>query len=93
MAKPIISEAKCAESVKMAIELAQIPPMTWTTMKIRETKEAIRSFFIALELDLSKLSFLALKLIGVLTGIGVPLASGISLLNILIQMVRFYLFK
>jgi hypothetical protein len=72
MAKPIISEARCAESVKMAIDFARYPPTTWTIMKKNETKHAISNFFIAVWLDFSRAAFLAAKLIGVLAGSGVP---------------------
>ena len=47
IAKPIISDARWAESVKMAIDFARYPPTTWTIMKKNETKHAISNFFIA----------------------------------------------
>lgn len=37
------SDARWAESVKIAIEPAQYPPMSYATMKKRETKEAKQS--------------------------------------------------
>jgi hypothetical protein len=47
IAKPIISEARCAVSVKMAIELARMPPVIWAAIKKMDTIETILSFFIA----------------------------------------------
>lgn len=78
IAKPTKSEARCAVSVKIAIELDRIPPMIYAIMKNTDTNETSISFFRAFRLFSEIYYFLALKLIGVLTGIGVPIASGIS---------------
>jgi hypothetical protein len=67
--------------VKIAIEPDQIPPMVYTMMKKTDTDATKYSFYIAFLLLYSKANFLALKLIGVLTGKGVPCASGISYLS------------
>ena len=75
IAKPTRSEARWAESVKMAIELARIPPVSCATMKKLDTTVAVQSFFIASLLLLASSAFLAWKSIGVLAGIGVPWAS------------------
>lgn len=45
--KPIMSEARCAVSVKIAIELARYPPVIWAAIKNIETNETIFSFLIA----------------------------------------------
>ena len=47
MANPIISEARCAVSVKIAIEFARYPPVIWAAMKNTDTKETHFSFHIA----------------------------------------------
>ena len=43
--KPSRSEAKCAESVKIAIEPAIQPPIIWAVMKNTDTIETVISFF------------------------------------------------
>lgn len=40
IAKPIKSEAKCAESVRIAIEPEKYPPTNCATIKTSDTKEA-----------------------------------------------------
>lgn len=72
MKKPRISDARWAESVKIAIDLAIYPPISCITIKKPETKQAIRSFFIASLLADSRAAFLPAKLMGVLAGSGVP---------------------
>ena len=49
-AKPIKSLARCAESVKMAMEPAIYPPMSYAVMKKVDTIETVMSFFLAAEL-------------------------------------------
>ena len=46
MANPIISELRCAVSVKIAIELAKYPPTNYAAMKNMDTNETHFSFFI-----------------------------------------------
>jgi hypothetical protein len=48
MANPMISERRCAVSVKMAIEPESIPPAVYTAMKKKDTKVTKRSFLMAL---------------------------------------------
>ena len=72
MAKPNISEAKCAESVKMAMDLAMIPPTICKITKRKDTEVAIVSLRMASLLDSFSAAFLAEKLMGVLEGKGVP---------------------
>jgi hypothetical protein len=50
--------------------------MICTTIKKKDTKQAINSYLIASELALSRAPLLLSKSIGVLIGIGVPYASG-----------------
>ena len=45
-AKPIISEARCAVSVNMAMEFAKIPPVSYAAIKNTETNETIFNFLI-----------------------------------------------
>ena len=49
-AKPIKSLARCAESVKMAMEPAIYPPISCAVMKKVDTIETVMSFFFAAEL-------------------------------------------
>ena len=44
--KPIISEARWAVSVNMAIELAKIPPVSYAAMKNTDTNATIFNFLI-----------------------------------------------
>ena len=74
--KPTRSEARWAVSVKIAMEFDIIPPVIWTAMKKTETKETINSLRIDFLFDSAAACFLAKKLMGVLTAIGVPWASG-----------------
>ena len=46
-AKPIKSLARCAESVKIAMELAMYPPMSCAEMKKVDTIETVINFFLA----------------------------------------------
>lgn len=73
---PTRSEARWAVSVKMAIELERIPPVICTAMKKTETKETMSSFLIDFLLASAAALFLARKLMGVFTAMGVPWASG-----------------
>ena len=43
---PMTSEARCAVSVKMAIEFARYPPINCAIMKKRDTKDTSFNFFI-----------------------------------------------
>ena len=72
IAKPNISEAKCAESVKMAMDFAMIPPAICKMTKRNDTEVAIVSLRMAILLDSLSAAFLPEKLIGVLEGKGVP---------------------
>ena len=45
-ANPIISDARCAVSVKIAIEFAIIPPVSYAAMKKTETKATHLNFAI-----------------------------------------------
>ena len=72
MPKPSMSDARWAESVKMAMEPAIYPPISYAVMKKTETNDTIHSFLIAALLLSFCISNRAAKLIGVLTGIGVP---------------------
>lgn len=72
IAKPNISEAKCAESVKMAMDLAMIPPAICKMTKRNETDVAIVNLRMASLFDSYSAAFLPAKLIGVLEGRGVP---------------------
>ena len=72
IAKPNISEAKCAESVKMAMDLAKMPPVICKITNKKDTRTAIVSLRIASLLDSVRAAFLPAKLIGVLAGKGVP---------------------
>lgn len=47
MPKPSKSDARWAESVKMAIEPAMKPPMSYAVMKKTETNATVISFFLA----------------------------------------------
>jgi hypothetical protein len=76
IAKPNISDARCAESVKIAIDLAKIPPAICKMTKTKETPVAIVSLRIATLFDSYSAAFLEAKLIGVFAGRGVPYASG-----------------
>ena len=78
IAKPTKSESKWAVSVKIAMEFERIPPITYAMMKNTETKETKHNFLIAFLLFSEIYFLLAWKLMGVLTDIGVPYASGIS---------------
>ena len=49
-AKPTKSLAKCAESVKIAMDPAIYPPMSCAVMKKVDTIETVISFFFAAEL-------------------------------------------
>jgi len=82
IANPIRSEAKCAESVKIAMDCARYPPMSYAAMKKKETKATSNNFFSAFLFCSSIFAFIILKLIGVLTGIGVPCMSGCSCVSI-----------
>ena len=42
---PSMSEAKCAESVKMAMEPAMYPPISCAVMKKTDTMLTVMSFF------------------------------------------------
>ena len=72
IAKPNMSEAKWAESVKMAIDLAKMPPAICKITNKKDTEVAIVSLRIASLLDSFSAAFLPAKLIGVLAGKGVP---------------------
>lgn len=76
MAKPNISEARWAESVKIAIDFAKIPPVICKMTKTKETPVAIVSQRMATLFDSASAAFLNAKLIGVFAGRGVPYASG-----------------
>ena len=73
--KPSISLAKCAESVKIAIEPAIYPPMSCAVMKKTDTIETVISFFFAAVLLAFCISIRCSKFTGDLTGIGVPKTS------------------
>ena len=51
IAKPNISDARCAESVKIAIDFAKIPPAICKMTKTKETPVAIVSLRIATLFD------------------------------------------
>ena len=78
IANPTRSEARWAESVKIAMDYARYPPISYATMKNIETVATIMSFFSAFLLSFSLSARIARKLRGVLTGIGVPIISGSS---------------
>jgi len=40
-----MSEARCAESVKIAIEPAIYPPISYAVMKKTDTNDTVKSFF------------------------------------------------
>lgn len=80
MPKPSMSEARCAESVKMAIDPAIYPPISCAVMKKTETIETVMSLFIDFLLFSFCFSCARTKLIGVLTGMGVPCMSSCLLL-------------
>ena len=72
MPKPSISLARCAESVKMAIEPAIYPPMSCAVMKKTDTIETVMSFFLAATLLSFCIYRRCSKFNGDFTGIGVP---------------------
>lgn len=51
MPKPMTSEAMCAASDMIAIELAKIPPVISMAMKMREVRSTIISFLVAFRFD------------------------------------------
>lgn len=75
---PTKSDAKCAVSVKMAIEFDKIPPVIYTAMKNTDTNDTINSLRMDFLFASLASFFLAKKLMGVLTAIGVPIASGMN---------------
>lgn len=72
IAKPIRSEARWAESVRIATEPAIYPPISYATMKNKDTKEARYNCFCAPVFAFFISSSLFYKFKGVLAGIGVP---------------------
>ena len=75
MPKPSISDARWAESVKIAIEPARYPPISYAVMKKIETIDTVSSFFFAALVLSFYTTRRASKFIGDLTGIGVPKTS------------------
>jgi len=53
-----MSEARCAESVKIAIEFANIPPMICRITKRKDTDVAVIKRFIAILFDSARAAFL-----------------------------------
>lgn len=70
--KPTMSDARWAESVKIAMELATYPPISCAMMKTVDNIVAKQRVLRASWLLLANFAFLAWKSIGVLGGMGVP---------------------
>ena len=80
MPKPSRSEARCAESVKIAMDPAMYPPINCSVMKKTETTDTVMSFFMAALLLSFYICKRCSKLTGDLTGIGVPKTSSCLML-------------